>query len=160
MRMLLANHKANAWREPQAYRGWRQGTLQAQLYNRWVVSCNRWMDREWELKYNFSFWSFWLIMCITVANRPCPLIFVPLLKSGWCHITLGGTTISPKYTRWHHNLSQSAKVFFPNTLKAGCWLAIFWVYMEMVPEKYQLHISKYIIVAFYMSYILRKSYKV
>ena len=60
----------------------------------------------------------------------------------------------PHYTRWSYHsthLSQSATVFF---LKAGCWLAIFCVYMEIIPEKYQLNISKYIIFAFYMSYIL------
>ena len=41
----------------------------------------------------------------------------PNLRSGRHHITVGGATIPPKYTRWHHNISQSAKVFF---LKAGC----------------------------------------
>ena len=40
-------------------------------------------------------------------------------------------------------------------LKAERWLAIFCVYMDIVSEKDQLNIFKYIIFAFYVSYILR-----
>ena len=52
---------------------------------------------------------------VEARNRVCQLIFTPLLRLGQHRVTLGGATISPKYTRWCHNLSQSAKAFFPNT---------------------------------------------
>ena len=57
--------------------------------------------------------------------------------------------------------SQSAMAFFSAptnqlwrapqvTLKARSWLAIFCVYTEIVPEKFQLNISNYVIFTFYI----------
>ena len=52
-----------------------------------------------------------------MANRPCHLIVVPLLRSGRRHITLGGTTIPPisanqlRCSSWKHDADWPSSVF-------------------------------------------------